>query len=73
MRNVQRSTLTAATIAAFAVLGLSACSNDSSSSAPEATAAEPTSSAVAPTSSAMAEPASALIGSSCAAYAEQVP
>ena len=73
MRNVQRSTLTAATIAAFAVLGLSACSNDSSTSTPEATAAETTSSAMAATPSAMAEPAGALIGPSCAAYAEQVP
>ncbi len=73
MRNVHRSTLTAATIAALAVFGLSACSSDSSSSAPEATAAETTSSAMAPTSSAMAEPASTLIGPSCAAYAEQVP
>ncbi len=72
MRNVQRSTLTAATIAAFAVLGLSACSNDSSTSTPEATAAETTSSAMAATP-AMAEPAANLIGSSCAAYAEQVP
>ncbi len=33
MRNVHRSTLTAATIAAMAVLSLSACSNDSSTSA----------------------------------------
>ena len=73
MRNVQHSTMTAATIAAFAVLGLSACSNDSSTSTPEATAAETTSSAMAATPSAMAEPAGALIGPSCAAYAEQVP
>ena len=73
MRNVHRSTLTAATIAAMAVLGLSACSNDSSTSTPEATAAETTSSAMAATPSAMAEPAGALIGPSCAAYAEQVP
>jgi uncharacterized surface protein with fasciclin (FAS1) repeats len=72
MRNVHRSTLTAATIAAMAVLGLSACSNDSSTSTPEATAAETTSSAMASTP-AMAEPAANLIGSSCAAYAEQVP
>ena len=39
MRIVHRSTLTAATVAAFAVLGLSACSSDSSTAAPEATAA----------------------------------
>ena len=76
MRNVHRSTLTAATIAAMAVLGLSACSNDSSTSAsssPEATAsAEATSSAPAATSAA-ADPAASLIGTGCAAYAEQVP
>ena len=74
MRNVHRSTLTAATIAAMAVLGLSACSNDSSTSAnPEATAAEATTSAAATTTPAMAEPAANLVGSGCAAYAEQVP
>jgi len=76
MRNVHRSTLTAATIAAMAVLGLSACSNDSSTSASssseETTSAEATSSASA-TTSAAADPAANLIGSGCAAYAEQVP
>ncbi|MFY9921797.1 MAG: fasciclin domain-containing protein [Mycobacterium sp.] len=76
MRNVHRSTLTAATIAAMAVLGLSACSNDSSTSAsssPESTtSAEATSSAPA-TSSATADPAANLIGTGCAAYAQQVP
>ena len=76
MRNVHRSTLTAATIAAMAVLGLSACSYDSSTSASsssdETTSAEATSSAPAATS-ATADPAADLIGSGCAAYAEQVP
>jgi uncharacterized surface protein with fasciclin (FAS1) repeats len=72
MRNVHRSTLTAATIAAMAVLGLSACSNDSSTAEPEATAAE-TTSPVETTTPAMAEPAANLVGSGCAAYAEQVP
>ncbi len=72
MRNVHRSTLTAATIAAMAVLSLSACSNDSSTAESEATAAE-TTSAAAPTTPAMAEPAANLVGSGCAAYAEQVP
>ena len=74
MRNVHRSTLTAATIAAMAVLGLSACSNDSSTSASSSseatTSAEATSSAPAP---AMAGQSTDLIGSGCAAYAEQVP
>ena len=76
MRNVHRSTLTAATIAAMAVLGLSACSNDSSTSASSSseatTSAEATSSAPAMTSEA-ADPAANLIGTGCAAYAEQVP
>ncbi len=76
MRNVHRSTLTAATIAAMAVLGLSACSNDSSTSASSSsestTSAEATSSAPA-TSSATADPAANLIGTGCAAYADQVP
>jgi uncharacterized surface protein with fasciclin (FAS1) repeats len=75
MRNVQRSTLTAATVAALAVLGLSACSTDSSteSETSSSAAAESSSAAPAPTSSAKADPAANLIGSSCAAYAEQVP
>ena len=76
MRNVHRSTLTAATIAAMAVLSLSACSNDSSTSASssseETTSAEAMSSAPA-TTSAAADPAANLIGTGCAAYAEQVP
>ena len=74
MRNVHRSTLTAATIAAMAVVGLSACSDDSSTSASSTseatTPAEATSSAPAP---AMAGQSTDLIGSGCAAYAEQVP
>jgi uncharacterized surface protein with fasciclin (FAS1) repeats len=75
MRTVHRSTLTAATIAAFAVVGLSACSSDSSTtSESSSTAAEASSSAAATTTSVKAEPAaSTLIGSGCAAYAEQVP
>ncbi len=72
MRNVHRSTLTAATIAALAVLSLSACSNDSSTSA--SSPSEATTSAEAPAAaSPMAEPAANLIGTGCAAYAEQVP
>jgi uncharacterized surface protein with fasciclin (FAS1) repeats len=76
MRNVHRSTLTAATIAAMAVLGLSACSNDSSTSASSSseatTSAEATSSAPA-MAPAAADPAANLIGAGCAAYAKQVP
>ncbi|WP_123024104.1 fasciclin domain-containing protein [Mycolicibacterium stellerae] len=76
MRNVHRSTLTAATIAAMAVLGLAACATDSSTSASSSseatTSVEATSSAAAMTSAA-ADPAANLIGTGCAAYAEQVP
>jgi uncharacterized surface protein with fasciclin (FAS1) repeats len=72
MRNAQRSTMTAATIAALAVLGLSACSTDSSTSEPSA-AAETTSSTSATTMQAKADPAANLVGTGCAAYAEQVP
>ena len=76
MRNVHRSTLTEATIAAMAVLGLSACSSDNSTSASSSseatTSAEATSSAPA-TTSAAADPAASLIGTGCTAYAEQVP
>ncbi len=76
MRNVHRSTLTAATIAAMAVLGLSACSNDSSTSAsipPEATTSAEATSAAPAATSAVTDPAASLIGTGCAAYAEQVP
>ncbi|MDX1886303.1 fasciclin domain-containing protein [Mycolicibacterium sp. 120270] len=72
MRNVHRSTLTAATIAALAVLGLSACSNDSSA-AEQTAEAEKTSSSASAMSPATAQPAGTLIGAGCAAYAEQVP
>jgi len=73
MRNVHRSTMTAATIAAFAVLGVSACSNDSSTAPPEATAGATSSSAAPTPTPAKAEPAANLVGSGCAAYAKQVP
>ena len=76
MRNDHRSTLTAATIAALAVLGLSACSNDSSTSASESStsaSADTSTSAAATTTSAKADPAANLVGAGCAAYAEQVP
>lgn len=77
MRNVHRSTVTAATIAALAVLGLSACSSDSStdasSSSEETTSAEAMTSSAPATTSAAADPAANLIGSGCASYAEQVP
>jgi uncharacterized surface protein with fasciclin (FAS1) repeats len=73
MRNVHRSTLTAATIAALAVLGLSACSSDSSASEQSAAAETTSSAAPATTTQAEADPAANLVGTGCAAYAEQVP
>jgi uncharacterized surface protein with fasciclin (FAS1) repeats len=73
MRNVHRSTLTAATIAALAVLGLSACSSDSSTSERPAAAETTSSAAPATTMQAKADPAANLLGTGCAAYAEQVP
>ncbi|MCF6388032.1 fasciclin domain-containing protein [Mycobacterium sp. MBM] len=65
-------------IAAVAALGLSACSGGSStteSSASEASSSmsSMTSSMAPETTSSAAAPASGLIGSGCAAYAEQVP
>jgi uncharacterized surface protein with fasciclin (FAS1) repeats len=74
MRNVHRSTLTAATVAALAVLGLSACSTDSSTAAESSTSsASETTSAASATTTAKADPAANLVGAGCAAYAEQVP
>ncbi|MGB3484346.1 MAG: fasciclin domain-containing protein [Mycobacterium sp.] len=78
MKPVHRRVVTAG-VAAIAVLGLSACSNDSSSTdTSAATSVEmttmPSATSVAPTtSSAMAEAGTDLIGTGCAAYAEQVP
>jgi uncharacterized surface protein with fasciclin (FAS1) repeats len=78
MNTVQRRFVTA-TFAAAAVLGMSACSSEeaqsnissatsAASSAVESATGEPSTS-----TSAMADPAADLIGSGCAAYAEQVP
>ncbi|OBF22568.1 fasciclin domain-containing protein [Mycobacterium sp. ACS4331] len=63
-------------IAAVAALGLSACSSDNSSSEADATTsmAEVTSMSVSPMkTTATADPAGGLIGTGCAAYAQQVP
>lgn len=65
-------TAAAVSLAAVAVLGLSACSSDgddSSTSEPATSmqAAEPTTAAM------QADPAADLVGPGCAAYAEQVP
>ncbi|MEZ0342785.1 fasciclin domain-containing protein [Mycobacterium sp. pV006] len=76
MITVHRKTVAAASMAAMAIFGAAACSSDSSTEATETSTttsmAEQTTSA-APTTSAMADPAANLVGSGCAAYAEQVP
>ena len=78
MQNVKRTTLSIAGIAAAAMLSLTACGGSTTtapaSSAPASTPAE-TSMAPSPstTSAAAMDPAANLVGSGCAAYAEQVP
>jgi uncharacterized surface protein with fasciclin (FAS1) repeats len=75
MKSIPRRALTTG-FATLAVLGMAACSNDSSTTTAESTSAEMSTSAsasMAPMTSATAAPAGALIGSGCAAYAEQVP
>lgn len=75
MITVHRKTVAAASMAAMAIFGAAACSSDSSTEATETSTtsmAEQTTTA-APTTSAMADPAANLVGSGCAAYAEQVP
>jgi uncharacterized surface protein with fasciclin (FAS1) repeats len=75
MKVIHRNAITAASLAAFAILSLSACSDDRSGSA----TAETSSSTAAATSAAPApmeqpmDPAGALVGPGCASYAEQVP
>lgn len=62
----------------MAMFGAAACSSDSSTEATDTAttttmAEQTTTSPAAPTTSAMADPAANLVGSGCAAYAEQVP
>ncbi len=77
MNTVRRKSVAAAGLAAVAILGLAACASDSSSEAtetPTTTPAAGETTSVAPTTTAtMADPAANLIGTGCAAYAEQVP
>ncbi|MBY0288051.1 MAG: fasciclin domain-containing protein [Mycobacteriaceae bacterium] len=77
MRTLHRKTVAAAGLGALAIFGAVSCSTDSSSEPSPTTstaAATTTSSAPAsPTTTAMADPAANLVGSGCAAYAEQVP
>lgn len=66
----------AAALAAVAIFGAAACSSDSGSDSATTTSAAAettTTSAAAPTTTAMADPAANLVGTGCAAYAEQVP
>lgn len=80
MKTIHRKTTAAAGLAALAIFGAAACSSEEASStassatssaesAVESATSEMTTSSAAPS----ADPASALIGSGCAAYAEQVP
>ncbi|MHA0286651.1 fasciclin domain-containing protein [Mycobacterium sp. C3-094] len=80
MITVKRKTVTAASLAAVAIFGAAACSSEeAASTASSATSAassaveSATGTSTSPTSSAAADPAANLIGSGCAAYAEQVP
>ena len=79
MQNIKRTTFAVAGIAAAAMLSLTACGGSSASSAPASSApssAPAESSMASPSTSASAaamDPAANLVGSGCAAYAEQVP
>ena len=80
MNSAHRRTAAAASLTAVAILGLSACSSDTASdtassvsSSASSISSSVMSTSAAPSSSAMADPAADLVGSGCAAYAEQVP
>jgi uncharacterized surface protein with fasciclin (FAS1) repeats len=72
MKTVPKKTITAASLAAIAVLGLSACSS-STDTASTTTTEETTSEVTTTTTTAMADPAANLVGTGCAGYAEKVP
>ncbi len=67
MRYPQYKTVALAGLSAFAVIGLSACSNDAGTSSSPAPATQMT------TSVAMTPAASTLVGPGCSNYAQQVP
>ncbi|MCH9642755.1 MAG: fasciclin domain-containing protein [Actinomycetia bacterium] len=74
MKTVHRKTAAAAGIAAFAIFGAAACSSDSSSDATEtATTTATTAETTTAETTAAADPAANLVGTGCAAYAEEVP
>ncbi|ORW00908.1 fasciclin domain-containing protein [Mycobacterium kyorinense] len=73
MTNVQTKTLAAASLAAIAIVGFSACSSQKSESEKPPSASQTTSAAAPATTSAMADPAADLIGPGCADYAALHP
>jgi uncharacterized surface protein with fasciclin (FAS1) repeats len=77
MRTVHRKAVAAAGLSALAIFGAVSCSSDGSSEADSTTStAVATTTSPAPASpgtTAMADPAANLVGTGCAAYAEQVP
>ncbi|MCB0951097.1 MAG: fasciclin domain-containing protein [Mycobacterium sp.] len=80
MKAFHRKSVATAGIAAVAIFGAAACSSEeaesnvsSATSAAESVVESVTGTSEAPTTSAMADPAANLIGTGCAAYAEQVP
>ena len=78
MKPSHRKAIAAAGLSAVAILGVSACSSDTSSEGSDTSAASSSSSAMtsssaAPSASAMADPAAELVGTGCAGYAKQVP
>ncbi len=72
MMSVPARTLAAASLAAIAVVGFSACSSNKSASG-STTMSTATSMTAPVTTSAMADPAADLIGAGCADYAKQNP
>ncbi|MBB2990053.1 putative surface protein with fasciclin (FAS1) repeats [Mycolicibacterium iranicum] len=80
MKTHHRKTTAAAGLAALAIFGAAACSSEeassnasSATSAAESAAESATGSETTSTSAPAADPAANLIGTGCAAYAEQVP
>jgi uncharacterized surface protein with fasciclin (FAS1) repeats len=71
---MNRTAIAGASLAAFAVLSLSACSSDKSSSeASSVSSAASSTTSAAATTTAKADPAANLVGAGCAGYAEKVP
>ena len=80
MKVIHRKSAAVAGLAAFAIFGAAACSSEeaesnvtSATSAAESAMEDATGTEETPTTTAMADPAANLVGSGCAAYAEQVP